>query len=190
MRQPLKLVPNPEDQFILRYERLKAWALALTAGDQERAEDLVHDAFIQFTLRRVELGAIENLDGYLHRMLRNMFLSEVRRSSNLQQLPHSMADYDSAELGLRVVDPQTQMQVADELRRIGQYASERKETSKAGSVLILRFFHGYYLNEIAQVLRSPLPPLYHCLKIARPQAKLSPHTPPSFKFTSNPLPPQ
>src|SRR6266487_4392744 len=172
MLKPLKLVPNPEDQFIERYERLHGWALALTAGDQERAEDLVHDAFIQFTLRRVELGAIENLDGYLHRMLRNMFLSEVRRASNLQQLPHSIADYESAELGLRSSDAQARLQIADELRRICRYSSERKETSKAGSVLILRFFHGYYLNEIAQVMRSSPQAVDERLKIARKEAKL------------------
>jgi DNA-directed RNA polymerase specialized sigma24 family protein len=31
----------------------------------------------------------------------------------------------------------------------------RKETSKAGSVLLLRFFRGYYPSELAQVLRTP-----------------------------------
>lgn len=185
MLKPLKLVPSPEDQFIQRYERLHEWALTLTNGDQELAEDLVHDAFIQFTLRRTDLRTIENTDGYLHRMLRNMHLSEVRRFSHLQRLPLSVADYDSAELGLRVVDPQTQLQVADELRRICQYASERKETSKAGSVLILRFFHGYYLGEIARVLNSPLPPVYDWLKIARREVKLYLAEPASLKFFVN-----
>jgi RNA polymerase sigma factor (sigma-70 family) len=181
MLKSLKLVPNPEDQFIERYERLHAWALALTSGDHERAEDLVHDAFIQFTLRRVELGAIENLDAYLHRMLRNMFLSEVR-AANVRELPLSIADFESAELGLRSVDPQTRMQIAEDLHRICRYASARKETSKAGSVLILRFFHGYYLNEIAQVLRSGLPAVYDWLKLARREARAYLDDPSSLRF--------
>ncbi len=182
MRQALKLVPRPEEQFIERYDRLHAWALALTSGNEDRADDLVHDAFIQFTLRRTELGSIQNTDGYLHRMLRNMFLSQMRRSANLLQLPETLADYDSAELGLRILDPQTQMQIADELRRICRYGTERKETSKAGSVLILRFFHGYYLNEIAQVLCSPMDSIYSFLKIARREVKLFLDDPDSMRF--------
>jgi len=58
-----------------------------------------------------------------------------------------------AETGLRTIDPRDQIQVHDELRRVYQYACARKETSKAGSVLILRFFHGYYPSEIAKLLR-------------------------------------
>jgi RNA polymerase sigma factor (sigma-70 family) len=186
MRKALKLLPQPEEQFVERYERLHAWALSLTSGNEDQADDLVHDAFIQFTLRRAELGKIKNADGYLNRMLRNMFLSQMRRSANLQQLPESMADYDSAELGLRIVDPQTEMQIADELRRICQYACERKETYKGGSVLILRFFHGYYLDEIAQIMRSPMDSIYGFLKIARREVKLYLDDPDSMRLLFNP----
>src|SRR6266496_706838 len=188
MRKALKLVPRPEEQFIERYERLHAWALAVTSGNEDQADDLVHDAFIQFTLRRVELQTIENTDAYLKRMLRNMFVSRLRRTSNLLQLPESIADYDSAELGLRIIDPQTQIQIGDELRRICRYASERKETSRAASVLILRFFHGYYLNEIGQVLRSPMDSIYSFLKMARREAKLYLEDPDSMKFIIAPAP--
>jgi RNA polymerase sigma factor (sigma-70 family) len=188
MPKALKLVPPPEEQFVERYERLHAWALAVTSGNEDKADDLVHDAFIQFTLRRAELGAIQNTDGYLKRMLRNMFVSQLRRSSNLQQMPQSAADYDSADLGLRTIDPQAQVQIANELHRICQYATERKETSKAGSVLILRFFHGYYLNEIGQVLRSPMDSIYTFLKIARHEAKLYLDDPNTMKFVVDPSP--
>jgi len=40
------------------------------------------------------------------------------------------------------------------LRDGSHYACTRKETSKAGSVLILRFFHGYYPSEITKVIRG------------------------------------
>jgi RNA polymerase sigma factor (sigma-70 family) len=182
MRKALKLVPRPEEQFVERYERLHAWALSLTSGNEDQANDLVHDAFIQFILRRDELGEIQNPDGYLRRMLRNIFVSRLRRSASLQQFVSSVADYDSAELGLRIVDPHDQMQIANELRRICLYASERKETSKVGSVLIMRFFHGYYMNEIGQVLRSPMDSIYTFLKLARREAKLFLDDPASMKF--------
>jgi DNA-directed RNA polymerase specialized sigma24 family protein len=51
--------------FAERYEVLLGWALRLTGRDHQRAEDLVHDTFVQFVLSRPDLSAIENLDGYL-----------------------------------------------------------------------------------------------------------------------------
>jgi DNA-directed RNA polymerase specialized sigma24 family protein len=53
-----------EDVFLARYGRLRAWALRLTEGDAGRAEDLVHDAFVQFTFTRPDLGRVRNLDGF------------------------------------------------------------------------------------------------------------------------------
>ncbi|HLA12342.1 MAG TPA: hypothetical protein VJ023_17280 [Pyrinomonadaceae bacterium] len=41
-----------EDLFIERYQRLLAWSLKLTAHDRQLAEDLLHDAYVQFTLNR------------------------------------------------------------------------------------------------------------------------------------------
>jgi DNA-directed RNA polymerase specialized sigma24 family protein len=54
------------ESFIQRYERLHGWALQLTERDHERAEDLLHDAFIQFTLSRPDLASIDDLDSYLY----------------------------------------------------------------------------------------------------------------------------
>jgi len=92
---------SPEDVFVQRYDQLLGWALSLTKHNQEQAEDLVHDAFIQFTHRRGDLAAIENTDAYLNRMLRNMYLSQVRRAGLIQESRFSIADFDSVEMGLR-----------------------------------------------------------------------------------------
>src|SRR6266545_7083515 len=175
---------NPEDLFVQRYDLLLRWALSLTAHNQALAEDLVHDAFIQFTLRRAELGAVENTDAYLHRMLRNMHLSQVRRAALIQDSRFSIANFDSAELGLRSVDPREDVTVQDELRLICQYACARKETSKAGSVLILRFFHSYYPSEIARVLRTNRTAIDRWLELARREAKTYLVDPHALKFTT------
>src|SRR5260370_35743167 len=163
---------NHEDLFVERYERLLAWAVQLTSGDKSLAEDLVHNAFIQFTLAAPDLRNIQNLDAYLYGVLRVLHLSQMRRAtrSRLQQL--SIVDYDSAESGLRTIGRREQIEVQDELRRICQYACIRKETSKAGSVLILRFFHGYYPSEIVRVLRSSRQVAEKRLEAARREAKM------------------
>ncbi len=139
-----------EDLFVARFERLLGWAMQLAEGDRTQAEDLAQDAFIQFTALRPDLKAIRNLDGYLYEVLRNLHLSRIRRATRnrLQQL--SIVEYDSAETGLLKLDPRDQLKARDELRAVCRYACARKETSKAGSVLILRFFHGYYPRSQAQ----------------------------------------
>jgi RNA polymerase sigma factor (sigma-70 family) len=175
---------SPEDLFVERYQILMRWSLSLTGNDRAQAEDLVHDAFIQFTVRRSELGAIENTDAYLNRMLRNMYLSQVRRSALIQDSPFSIANFDSAEIGLRTSDARERVDVQDELRQICQYACARKEGSKAGCVLILRFFHSYYPSEIAQVLRTSRKAVDRYLLIARRESKLYLKDPNALRFTS------
>jgi RNA polymerase sigma factor (sigma-70 family) len=174
--------PSREDLFIERYERLRGRALQLTAGDQERAEDLLHDAFIHFTLNHTPTQDIHNLDAYLYTMLRNLYLSEARRSARTPQGHVSILDYESAEAGLRSVDPRDQIKAQDELRAICHYVCVRKETSKAGSVLILRFFHGYYPSEIARILRTPRASVDNLLKTARGEARLFRENPDGLAF--------
>lgn len=182
MLRPNQITSTHEELFVERYDRLLTWSLQLTNYDRVMAEDLVHDAFIQFTFTHPDLKAINNLDNYLYGMLRNLHLSQIRWAtrSRFQQL--SIAEYDSAEMGLRTADVRDQIQVQDELRRICYYACARKETGRAASVLILRFFHGYYPSEIAQILRSSRQAVSIRLRLARAEAKASINDPKSLSF--------
>ncbi|HKR61484.1 MAG TPA: sigma-70 family RNA polymerase sigma factor [Pyrinomonadaceae bacterium] len=182
MQRSEEVAPGHVDLFIERYERLFLWSLQLTENDQEQAEDLLHDAFIQFTLGQPDLSKIENLEGYLRTMLRNIHVSQVRRSTRSPIRSLSIVEYDSAELGLRVVDPRTQMNFHDELRTVCEYACARKEFSKAGSILILRFFHGYYPEEISKVSRISRPAVKERLRAARAEAKLYLENPKGVHF--------
>ena len=182
MIEPLKIARSHEDLFAERYQRLLAWSMQLTGNERDLAEDLLHDAFVQFTFAQPDLGAIRNLDGYFYGMLRNLHLSQVRRETRnrLQQL--SIVEYDSAEDGLRTTDLRDQLQVQDELRKVCHYACVRKETTRAASVLILRFFHGYYPSEIAQLLRTSRQAIDVRLLIARREARLSFERPGALSF--------
>src|SRR5260370_8688762 len=86
---------NHEALFIERYQRLLGLALQLTEGDRGRAEDIVHDAFIQFSFSRPDISSIENLEGYLYGMLRKLHLSQMRRASPSRIQPHFVAEYNS-----------------------------------------------------------------------------------------------
>ena len=175
-----KISPAHEELFIQDYERLLSWALQLTHSDRSQAEDLLHDAFIQFTISQPNLRQISNLDGYLYGTLRNLHLSQVRKAtrSRLQQL--SIVEYESAETGLRSIDPRDLIQVQDQLRQVCHYVCARKETARTASVLVLRFFHGYYPSEIAQVLQTTYKAVKVRLRMARLEAKAQLENPQSL----------
>jgi DNA-directed RNA polymerase specialized sigma24 family protein len=162
-----------EHVFIERYDRLLGWSLQMTERDQALAEDLLHDLFIQFTLNGPELDQIANLDGYLYTMLRNLHLAHRRRDTRTRLEQLSIVEYDSAEIGLRTVDLRDQIQAQEQLRQVCLYACVRKDVAKIASVLILRFFHGYYPEEIVRVIGSPRPSIDNWLRLARNEAKAS-----------------
>ncbi|HEU4595099.1 MAG TPA: RNA polymerase sigma factor [Pyrinomonadaceae bacterium] len=171
-----------EEVFLARYAGLRAWALRLTEGDTARAEDLVHDAFVQFTFTRPNLARVQNLDGYLYRMLRNLNISQMRRTRVRREESLAVCEYDSAEFVLRATDPRDSIRVQDDLRQVCRYACLRKESAKAGSVLILRFMHGYYPAEVARVCGSTREAVEERLRVARSEAAQFLKDPSSLRF--------
>ena len=189
MLEPDRISPRSETReevFTKRYAQLLAWALRLTNQHRASAEDLVQDAFIQFTRGRTNLAEIENVDGYLHRMLRNMNLSRLSRiTEQIQGKTISFAEQELLLLNSQTVELQRRLQFHEDLQRVCQYACTRKETSRAGSVLILRFFFEYTPTEIAQVLCSSR----HCVdqwqRFARREVKLYLEDPERLKFVKS-----
>ncbi|MFL6332920.1 MAG: RNA polymerase sigma factor [Pyrinomonadaceae bacterium] len=171
-----------EEVFLARYGPLRAWALGLTGGDAARAEDLVHDAFVQFTFARPDLARVQNLDGYLYQMLRNLNISQLRRANRRRGDEPAVFEYDSAEFVLRAADPRDLIRVQDDLRQVCHYACVRKESSRAGSVLILRFMHGYYPAEIARFTGSTREAVEERLRVARNEARQYLKDPESLRF--------
>jgi DNA-directed RNA polymerase specialized sigma24 family protein len=175
-RKSAQAAPRAETQveelFLQYYDRMLEWALHLTDHRAEQAEDLVHDAFVQLTMSPPDFAAIENLDGYLFVVLRNLYRSQMQRATRGPGGPASAVDYDSAEVGLKAVDPGNRLQAIGELRLVCRYACARKESSKAGGALILRFFHGYYPGEIAALTLISRAAVKELLRMARAEAKL------------------
>ncbi|HEX8282983.1 MAG TPA: RNA polymerase sigma factor [Pyrinomonadaceae bacterium] len=171
-----------EEVFLARYGPLRSWAMRLTGGDAARAEDLVHDAYVNFTLARPDLARMQNLDGYLYQMLRNLNTSQMRRAARRREDVPAVVEYDSIEFALRAADPRDLIRVQDELRQVCHYACLRKESSKAGSVLILRFMHGYYPGEIARFTRTTREAVEERLRVSRSEARQYLKDPESLRF--------
>ena len=131
---------NHEDVFAERYYLLLKWASQLAGGSAALAQDLIHDGYVQFVLARPDLRKIQNLDRYLYGMLRNLHVSYIRRATRIQSSSLLAVEYDPAELSLKHDGRQDELR--EELWQACEYACARKETSRAGSVMILRFYHG------------------------------------------------
>jgi DNA-directed RNA polymerase specialized sigma24 family protein len=143
-----------ENLFLEHYSWLRECALNITHGQRERAEDLVHDVFLQFLDKDADITSIADVRGYLNGILRNLHLLQLRRAMRHPAQPLSLFDHDSALVGLRVWTSAERLQSADLLVRACDFACHRKEAALTASILILRFFHGYYPGEIALLLRA------------------------------------
>jgi RNA polymerase sigma factor (sigma-70 family) len=177
-----------EQLFTERYANLRAWALHLTNQRPDSADDLVQDAFVQWVLGRTRLEEIENIDGYLRTMLRNMHFSRISRAAQRLHETLSIADYDSCHFGWTALEPPRRMQASEDLQKICAYACSRKDSSKAGSVLILRFFHNYFPTEIASILNSSRNCVDQWQRVARREAKLFMNRPGGLRFVNGEAP--
>lgn len=182
-----RAVTSAEDMraelFTERYKDLLAWALRLTNQNHEAAEDLVQDAFVQFMVGRTGLEQIDNIDGYLRGMLCNMHASRMSREA--QYLHDTLSiDDDSLAVGWPAIEPARRIQAFEELQQVCAYACARKESSRAGSVLILRYFHDYCPSEIASVICSSR----HCVdqwqSLARGEVKQFINDPGRLRFVA------
>jgi len=165
--------PAQTEQLLARYYRqLQRWGAILTRGDEGKAEDIVQEFCLYFTLTKPDLTDVANLDGYLYTCLRHIYLSGLARSSREALHFVSVAEFDSFEFAVatnRSIDP---LQRQNDLRRICGYAVWRKESFKGASYFLLHFFHGYSRKEIAELACLPLAAIYNKLKIARSEVKL------------------
>lgn len=161
-----------DDLFLTHYSRLVARAQQLVGRNRQAAEDLVHDAYVRLALRQFDASPVENVEAYLFMTLRNVHLSQVRRRQANVSATASIIDHESALAGLRSFATDEERRGAyDALRQVVRYACLRKTTSTAASVLILRFFHGYYPAEIARVVLTTEAAVAERLRMARAEAR-------------------
>jgi len=112
-----------------------------------------------------------------------MHVAKLNRSAqHLQETALSVADYDTCRLSWSAIEPPRRMQASEELYQICSYACSRKESSKAGSVLILRFFFDYFPSEIARVLNGSRHSVDELQRFARREAKLFMNKPRRLRF--------
>jgi DNA-directed RNA polymerase specialized sigma24 family protein len=190
-RREVPAVPTPVDQLLAsRYGQLQQWGAVLTRGDAGKAEEIVQELCLYFTLTQPDLTTVVNLDGYLYTSLRHIYLSALARSSREALRFVSMAEFDSFDSALRGNSSADPLQKQNDLRRICSYTVWRKESSKSASYFILHFFHGYARREIAELACLPIAAIYNKLKVARSEVASYLEEPGKLRIVNRDLPPQ
>ena len=184
-------VPASIDQLLAsRYGQLLHWGTVLTRGDNGKAEEIVQELCLYFTLTQPDLSSVTNLDGYLYTSLRHIYFSGLARASREAQRFVSIAEFDSFESALTGNSAGDPLQRQNDLRRICGYTVWRKESSKSASYFILHFFHGYGRREIAELACLPISAIYNKLKIARSEVVSYLEAPGKLRIVNRDLPPQ
>jgi RNA polymerase sigma factor (sigma-70 family) len=176
------ILHSHEEAFCKYYQWLVRWALQFTGNDREKADELVQEVFAQLIFSHTDLSAVQNIAGYLYTTLHNTHVSQVRIAARSHTQSLSIVDYNLADTALHSSDPSLHYQIVDELRRVCQYACVRKQSSRAGSVLILRFFYSYHISEIAKVVGCTSQAVRQCLRLARNEARLFLDNPAALGF--------
>ncbi len=127
------------------YESLRRWALKITSNDAALAEDLVHEVYVSLREQNVVLTDLKNVEAYFHVAVRNAYRSKLRRDARFKM--------ELIDDGLVTEDPRQIIKIRDSLFAVLRYACRRKSRSILGSILLLRYFHGYYIDEIALLLQ-------------------------------------
>jgi DNA-directed RNA polymerase specialized sigma24 family protein len=165
-------------EFIARYGRLCAYARRLAGADRSLADDLVQDAYVQFTTSRPDLAAVRDLDAYLATLVRNLHVSLLRRGATHRFCDVEIHEFDSAALALASSASENRLRARDTLVRLCQFVCLRKDASKAAAVFLLRFFHDFYPSEIAWLLRTTPEAVHAALWQVRREVRL--------RFTNSP----
>ena len=146
--------PSPEETFATKYTWLLRWALHFAQNDRPTAEDLVQETFVRMLLSWESLEDIHNLEPFLYSHLRYAYLTEKRRNGRLTF--QSLSAIDGDALPSMVVTHPTfrNVEVQNELRTILTFLLWKCRTTKFASIFLLRFFLGFFPEEIARICRS------------------------------------
>lgn len=133
------------------YSKLLRWASHITRNDFHAAEDLVQNLFVKSLQMEDSLVEIENIESYIYRALRNAHASDKRRRT--LQAETSLDEYLLTSRKVPSLDPRTSLLIRDDLVAICHFACARKDSSIAASVLLFKYFHGYFTAEIVRLLK-------------------------------------
>lgn len=127
------------DDLIALLPKLRVQALALTRN-RAAAEDLVQDTVVNALAARTQFRPGTNLAAWLHRILRNRFISDVRKHR-----PKVAIEDAPVEALAFAADPADRLVAKELARALDRLPADQRET------LLLATLHGLSCEEVAEV---------------------------------------
>jgi RNA polymerase sigma factor (sigma-70 family) len=182
---------TPASVFEMKYGWLMRWALHFTRHDEGAAEDLVQDAFLRLMVYWPKLkDNVEQVEPFLYSTLRYAYLMKSRRDRRFNFQDLSPIEFDDLHLSLREEKGLDPADVQNDLRRIVMYLCWRKQSAKSASILLLRFFHGYFPDEIARIAVMKRSSVDELLRGIREEVKTHLSNPSSVEVIRQAKPPE
>ena len=148
---PGHLTGSPEGVFASKYEWLLRWAMHFSQNDRTVAEDLIQETFLKLLTSWKTVKDLDNVEPLLYTYLKYSYLTELRRNQSYSLQSLSALDFDSLPAHLWTAGLSDQIELQDQLRRIVAFLLWRKSSAKFANVFLLRFFHGYFPEEIMHI---------------------------------------
>lgn len=137
--------------FTAKYPWVLRWALHFAQNDPAAAEDLVQETFVRVLLLKNTLSDLDNIEPLLYSHLRYAYLTERRRGRNHSFQSLAAGDFDTLSISLRTTAAFDQIEVQNELRKILVFLLWRRRAAKFANMFLLRFFHQFSHEDIANI---------------------------------------
>lgn len=147
-----------------------SWALRFCKDDKEMAEDLVQDTFVRMISSWETIRNLERPEKFLYAYLRYGFLR--LRAGDRRKALHFISIDELDVLDRNILDLSAGIsEWQQDIKIVVQFLCWRKTTAKSASLLLLRFFHGLFPNEMVQVARGTRKAVDDGLATARKAAR-------------------
>ncbi len=134
--------------FSTNYTEISRWAMEITSFDRSISEDLIHDAYLKLLRSRRDLSTVDP-NAYVYVSMRNTYRSQIRATKNVIHADMPLLD-DLLETKF-FQDPRLALSVSDSLVEICEVACAKRRSMIAASLLILRYFLGYSIEDLSKV---------------------------------------
>jgi len=179
---------TPESVYTAKFEWLMRWAMHFCENDRQAAEDLVQDTFAQMLSSWESIRNLHQPEQFLYSCLRYGFLRQRRLGRRILMERLTSVDYESMVVSARQSRGQ-ENEWQNELRRVVAFLCWRKEAIKSASLLLLRFFHGFFPAEIAKIAILPRTSVYDAIDYARQETKAHLSDPKKLQIMHHGTPP-
>lgn len=138
-----------------RYHQKLIWFSKRLVGDEQQAEDIVHDTFIKIIDHVETFDTRYKFSTWVYAIVKNASLSAIRKESNRQAL--LLENYQAPNNAQVVINIDNKL-LQSRIQQLYDSLTEKEQL-----LFILRFELTLSLNEIADIAQIPLGSVKSCL---------------------------